>query len=378
MPEYIASHLKDMNRLKVYSLIRAQDRISRAEITRQTGISAPTVLKIVDYLTGTGLVTDVGTGSTGLGRRPQLYVHNPDRYYSVGIVHEGDYLKAGIANLDGRLAAVRRVDARGPMDRVLGGIVFDVVDGLLAETGITREQLLGIGIGLPGIYDPEKREITAAPLIGIAKATSIHDSLDGIGRRYGLPVFADNDLNMEVQGEFQALRLTEEDDLVYISLGTGLGSGVMLGGKLRRGKNFMCGEIGYMSFLDDYVADGSNAGWLENRINLAGLRERFGIEAGAPVAAGVLAAAAEYVSIPLALCVNNIVMCYDCGNVSLGGEVFDLLGDGLFRAVESKVQRISMAKVRLHKKTCPEPGIVGAVNMANSARIPELVSGEPE
>lgn len=376
MPEYVASHLKDMNRLKVYNLIRSTECVSRMEITRETGISAPTVLKIVDFLVGTGLVEAVGTGNATLGRRPQIFVHNPDRYHAIGIIHEGDYLKAGIANLNGGMVAFKRVDARQPIKEVLGEVVYAVIDGLLAESGIDPASLLGIGVGLPGIFDPENRDIVTAPLIGLSGRTPIGGYLDAMGGRYGLEVFADNDLNMEVQGEFRAQGLGETDDLVYVSLGTGLGSGVILGGKLRRGRNFMCGEIGYMSFLDDYVAADSNAGWLENRINLGGLREKFGIMDDRAILPEVMRTAVEYVSIPMALCVNNIVMCYDCGNVSLGGEVFGLLGDALFGAIESKVQRISMARVRLHRKICREPGIAGAASMVSDRRILDILSRE--
>ncbi len=372
MPIYVASHLKDMNRLTVYNLICRHGEISRAEISRQSGISAPTVLKIVNFLVEAGLVEEGGEGPAALGRKPQMFCLNRNRYYSIGVIHEGDYLKAGVVNLAGELVAMKRTRAEKSLGRTLGSLLFSMIDELLEESGVSLDSLLGIGIGLPAIYDPDTRSIITAPLIGISERTSIEPHLTTLREHYGKEVVVENDLSMEVQGEFHSLGLAQDNDLIYVSLGTGLGCGVMLNGELRRGRHFMCGEIGYMSFLDDYVAAQNAAGWLENRINLASLREKFGIGEG-EADPGAVQSAVDYVSIPMALCINNLMLSYDCDHISLGGEVFDLLGDSLFTTIRDKVERLSVAGVQLHRKSSREPGIIGSANMVTTSRIEDTL-----
>ncbi len=363
MEAYVSSHLKEMNRLNVYRLIREQDETSKAELSKLTGISAPTIIKIVNFLIDQGLVLEYGAGVSSLGRKPQILKHNKNRYFAIGVIHEGDYLKVGIANLNSEIVALKKVQVEGSLESVLCGTLFQLIDELVQAAGIAFSDILGIGMGLPGIYDTESRSIITAPLIGVSTPTDISGILKQIEEHYGLEVIVENDLNMEVVGEFGALRLSKESDLIYLSLGTGLGSGVMLNGRIRRGSHYMCGEIGYMSFLGDYVADMQNPGWLEDKINLDGIYEKFGVALKEGTVIGDVRGAVEYVSLPVALCINNLMMCFDVDNVSLGGEVFDLLGDALYEAVEDKVKHLSIVPVCLHRKVSREPGISGGAKI---------------
>ena len=93
------------------------------------------------------------------------------------------------------------------------------------------------------------------------KKTDISPIIHALEERYHLPVMVDNDLNMEVQGEFICKSLSERDDLIYLSIGTGIGSGIMLNGKLRRGVRYMYGEVGYMSFDPNYETAATKTGW---------------------------------------------------------------------------------------------------------------------
>ena len=83
MKPYVASHLKDMNRKTVYRLLASVGEISKAEISRQTGISSPTVIKIVNFLLANGFITEAGEGDSALGRKPHILRFNPEAYYSI-------------------------------------------------------------------------------------------------------------------------------------------------------------------------------------------------------------------------------------------------------------------------------------------------------
>lgn len=373
MKGYVAAHLKDMNRQTVYKWFCELDETSKSELSRLTGISAPTIIKIINFLLEKELVQELGDGEAALGRKPQMLRLNKNRYYSIGVIHEGDFLKVGIANLRSEIEAMKKVKADGPLEQVLGETLFSLINELLVKSNIRLCDILGIGIGIPGIYHPEEHMLEMAPLIQVVNPVDISPILNRIQNAYQIPVFVENDLNMEVMGEFLSLRLPEESDLLYLSMGTGIGCGVMLGGQLRRGKHCQCGEIGYMTFMDDFSADVEKAGWLEQCINLTALREKFNISPDTPLSGRDRQVAIEYVSAYTALCINNLMMCYDCDHISLGGELFDVLGEDLFSAIKEKVDKISVGKSALHKSISPEPGITGAANTATQAAIMNLL-----
>lgn len=373
MKPYASSHLKDMNRRNVYKLLCDMEETSKSELAHITGVSPPTVMKIVQFLEEKGLVTRIGPGEASLGRKPQMIRLNKNRFCSVGMVHEGDYLKVGLVNLKNELTSLKRLRVKGGLSHTMEDTLFRVVNELLVETETPLSDVLGIGIGLPATYDVERERIIMAPLIGITGEMEIGSMLRKIEDYYHKPVTVDNDLNMEVMGEFLSLRLTEKNDLLYISFGTGIGSGVILGGKLRRGRHYMCGEVGYMTFLDEYVADASNGGWLEGKISLDAIIEKFGLGPEGSAGKEDRELAIEYVATCGALCVNNMMMCYDCDNISLGGELFDLLGDKLFRAIKEKVEKLSVGGACLRRSSCRAPGVLGAAAMARESGLWQLL-----
>lgn len=372
MKPYVSSHLKDMNRLNVYRLFCALEETSKSEISKLTGISPPTVIKITNFLLEKELVEELGEGTSSLGRKPQMLRHRKDRYFAVGLVHEGDYIRTGIVNLRGELVASQKYKITESFAALLKNSIYNIINSLIVSAGVNSRDMLGIGIGLPGIYNFDEKIVLSAPLIGITQTLDISHCLKAISDYYQVNVVVDNDLNMEVLGEFRGLKLPSDSDLVYVSLGTGLGSGVILNGSLRRGCSYMCGEIGYMSFLNDYVADTNHAGWLETKINLNVLLERFGSENG-EIKAENVQAAIEYVSIPVALCINNIIMCYDCGHVSIGGEVLELLGAPLFAAIKERVRKLSIGTVQLHQKSCANPGVIGAAMLVADEALQRML-----
>lgn len=373
MKSYVSSHLKDMNRRNVYKLLCDLEETSKSELAHITGISPPTVMKIIQFLEEKGLVTQLGLGETTLGRKPQMLRLNKDRFYSIGVVHEGDLLRVGLVNLKNELTALKRLRVKGELGHVMEETLFQIINELLVETEVPLSDVLGIGLGLPATYDVEQEKILMAPLIGIPGELDMGPILRKIEGYYHKPVVVDNDLNMEVTGEFLSLGLSEKNDLLYLSFGTGIGSGVILNGQLRRGRHYMCGEVGYMTFLDDYVADASYGGWLEGKINLEAIQEKFGLGPEGQARREDRELAIEYAATCAALCVNNMMMCYDCDNISLGGELFDLLGERLFRSIKEKLEKISIGGAHLRRSSCRAPGVLGAAAMARDASLWQLL-----
>lgn len=372
MKPYISADLKQLNRESVYQLLREKRQTSKAEIAKVTGISPPTVIKIVNFFQEKGLVCESGEGLSALGRKPQMLELRKDRFSSIGVIHEGDILKVGAVNLVGEVKAVRKIKVQEPLSALMEQTLPILIENLLTDLSIGPEELLGIGIGIPGICDVKRRIILSAPLIGIAQPLDLSAQVDALARRFQKPVLVENDLNMAVMGEFAALGLGKQDDLVYLSLGTGFGAGVMLNGQLRRGRNYRCGEIGYMAFLDDYIANAENPGWLESKISLNALREKFHLAGGEEPDGAQLSGIVATISIPVALCINNIMTCFDCGNVSIGGTAFDLLGSRLFEQIREKVGKLCATEFHLFQQVAAEPGVVGASGLVTDAALKQL------
>jgi len=370
MNSFVPSHLKDMNRLSVYRLIAKHGEISRAEISRQTGISVPTVLKIANFLVAKELVLEIGEGSSPIGRKPGLLKYNDSAYFSLGIELEGDFLTLGVVDLLGRPVALHRRRVRPDLLTILESEVEPAVEDIIRESGARKDRILGLGLGIPGVIDPFRSIIGFAPLVGVPESMDCEPYLSALGSRLGFGIWLDNDVNLAAFGEYVSSGSSPSKDLLYVSLGTGLGAGVILDGKLRRGPNFSAGEIGYMGFSSDARPAKNHVGWVESRINSEALQRRFP-ELGALLAAyqddaPAVPPSAElvaYVAGFLGLCISNIVAVLDIERVVLGGTIVNCLGGALFPVLTETVTRLSIHPVQCLPATSGESGVIGAASL---------------
>lgn len=366
MAKYEPSHLKSMNTRIVFQEFRSRsgESLFAKEIARTSGISVPTVMKIVDFLMEKELIKEEECNKTRVGRKPNMLTLNKDKYFSVGIIYEGDYMTLGMVDLAGNIKNFIQVRCGQHFENSL----YTNIDKLLRMSGKPVEDLIGIGIGLPCIFDQEKREITA-PLIGITQERYFGDEIDRIAQKYDAGVVVDNDLNIEAFGEYAAMDADSRDDLIYISLGTGLGAGVVIDGKVRRGKHNFCGEIGYLMF--EYTEGQKETGWLEEKINIKALEERFGITE-LSCEETKKKEAVEYVSGYLAMLVNNLIFCYDVSRIVLDGYVVDLLGDELVEETQRKLERICYRPLSLQRRKAVSAGICGGALLAANVWLEEI------
>jgi predicted NBD/HSP70 family sugar kinase len=259
------------------------------------------------------------------------------------------------------------------MTRISNGLI----DGMFAEAGIPLDKLIGIGIALPAIYNPEDRLILAAPIIGIKKPIDISDKITALVKKYGVTVLVENDVNAFCLGEFHAAGTDIGTDLVFISLGTGIGAGVILDGKLRQGSNYMAGEIGYFSFTEDYSPGTGSPGWLENKIGCRRLEEQFGIDMGTDMAKlppNTLRSLLEYVSSPVSLCINNIVMLLNCNRIHIGGVTGNMLGNQLIDMINEHLGRLCINRITVERQINEDSGLIGMAVPLMEEKVTELLT----
>lgn len=351
---YVASNLKAMNRKLVFAALRAHDEISRTEISRETGISAPTVMKIVQYLETRGYVQTAGAAHTEVGRKPQMLRFNRRAGFVMGVEYTGDELRLGLVDFGENLVRLLRVPASANLVHAVGRELPDRIDRLIAESGWPADRLLGIGIGLPGRVDPKDRTIDMAPLEGITRRTGLKEIVDGLSRRFGVPVVVENDANAAAVGEFRFRGLTEDDDLLYIMLGKGVGSGIIFDGRVRRGPRSLAGEIGYMVFDRDFISDRQKPGWLEQ--SLTGRPADWG------AAADSLALAAANLCVPLEI--RHVVL-------RLADPAWPR--QELLDRVRRCLERVAVWPLDCRLSECPEPVLTGCAHMVMEPAVRRIL-----
>lgn len=234
-PEY----LKELNTLIVLEMFRNRAAASRAEVARLTGISAPTVSKVVERLIVAGLLLEEGAGVSRGGKRPTLLRFNSEYGQVLGIDLGGTHLRVAVANLDGTFLTktVEDIDATAGPEAILRGVVES---GHRALRQCGGERPIAVALATPGIVDVERGVVVAARNLAGWKGVPVRAVL---AEGFDAPVTVDNDVNLAAVGERWHGAGHGHDDVVFVSIGTGIGAGILVGGQVHRGSNFAAGEI---------------------------------------------------------------------------------------------------------------------------------------
>lgn len=229
----------------VLELIWHQKQISRAEIARRANLSRSTVSEIISDLLKTRLIAEVGDGPSRGGRRPILLEFQDDAYVILGVDMGATHVSVALTDLRGRVYAWRhrehpvRTDPEGT-----GELILELCDRCLTARQGARKRLLGIGLAVPSPVDPRAPDRLSGVVLPAWRG---HRGLEGLFAPYNVPVFVDNDANLGALAEYWWGAGRGVDDLTYLKLATGIGSGHMIRGQIYRGSTGVAGEIGHIS-----------------------------------------------------------------------------------------------------------------------------------
>ncbi len=233
--------IRSINRSILLNGIKTQGEISRAALAHMTGLSPATVTGITGKLIQEGLVFEKATGDSTGGRPPIMLALNPRGGFVIGIkLMEGHAigaltdLNATILAKDTIALADKRVETSVEMLSVL-------VNRLVHGSGIRKKQLLGVGVGLAGVVDFTHGIVRQNPFFGWRNI----ELGDLLGTRLQVPVFIDNDVNTLTLSERWLNQGQPEDNFILITIGRGIGMGIVINGQVYRGKAGGAGELGH-------------------------------------------------------------------------------------------------------------------------------------
>jgi predicted NBD/HSP70 family sugar kinase/DNA-binding CsgD family transcriptional regulator len=233
--------LKHLNERSVLETIRAGAPISRAEISRRAGISKPTVSLALQSLLEAGLVREAESAPGGPSYGAVFFEPIPDAAYVVGLDLGSRFLRGAVCDLAGEVRARHDVEIRGgDADDALRAIGA-LHESLISAAALQRERIDGVVLGVPGVVDVEKSTLQlTTPNIPKLEGREFGRELQ---EHFGMGVTIENDVNLAAVGERWAGVARGVDDFAFLSIGTGMGMGLVLGGELHRGSHGAAGEV---------------------------------------------------------------------------------------------------------------------------------------
>jgi predicted NBD/HSP70 family sugar kinase len=233
--------LKDLNERTVLEAIRASAPISRAEISRRVGISKPTVSQALQSLLAAGLVRETERGGDGPSYGATFFEPVPEAAFVLGLDLGARFVRGAVCDVRGEIRARQDVELSARTAAASLDAIESLSRSLLEAADATPELVDSVVLGVPGAV--------VAGRISLAENVT---GLEGEGfradlaARIDMPVTIENDINLAALGERWRGIARGVDDFVFLSIGTGLGAGLVLRGELHRGHNGSAGELDYV------------------------------------------------------------------------------------------------------------------------------------
>ncbi len=360
----------------LFELLKDGRPWTRAELAETTGLARSTVAARIDVLMRLGLVAPFGGAPSTGGRPPALFALNPTAKVVVGVDVGATHVRAVLADLSGSILGEEATDlpvADGPA--VVLGWVVDATRRLAASA--PHADLAAVGIGLPGPVEHSTGRPISPPIM---PGWDRFDVVDHVRRATGVPVLVDNDVNIMALGE-RRTHLADVDDVVLIKVATGIGAGIVSGGRLQRGAQGTAGDLGHVRVAraGEVVCRCGNTGCLEalaaapalaEALRAKGVQARTGqdvvdlVRGGDATAIAVVRDAGRDIGEVVATMVNLVNPSVVVIGGLLAGAGEHLLA-GIREVVYLRSLPLATAQLRIEaSRAGTEAGVLGAVALA--------------
>lgn len=267
--------LRDLNQNSIFNLIMEHGSISRTDLARRSKLPAATITRIVGEFLAAGLVVERPAEESSGGRPPVFLSMNPDAGYVVGVKLREDGMTVAVCDLN--CTIILSMDEPLVGDAVPHRVVETMVEAVkrcVGAANVPMGKVLGIGVGLSGLIDSAR---------GICRYSAILDWRDvelsaALEFKLRLPVRIDNDVNTLAVAERYFGAGRDAANFLMLTLGRGIGLGIVIGGEIYRGSSGGAGEFGHMTIDTSADAPLCNCG---KRGCLEAIASDYGILKGA-------------------------------------------------------------------------------------------------
>ncbi len=305
-----------------HCLYEAKCPCTKAWLSQTLSLSLPTIYQCLNDLIESGLVRYCGEQQSTGGRRAQNLEAISDARVAVGISITDDRIRLSLADLYLTELAYHSVyHTRSQLDEDFSVMLANTLEAFLNKHQVDRSRLLGVGIAIPGVLTPDRKRILLAPTLGLQNT-----DMSILTNRIPYPVFLGNDATCG--GTAELFVRGGRSNLAYLSLETGVGGSVLIGGSLYNGDNLRSGEFGHMCVEPAGLpCKCGKRGCLEAYCSAQRIRNTLGVTLP-EFFDGLDQHVPEYEALwhdilrHLAIGVNNIRMTLDC-DVVLGGFLTD-------------------------------------------------------
>jgi len=346
--------------------IEKNDLISRADVGRIVRLTPPTVSAIVKDLVERDIVQEIGKGDSSGGKKPILLKINSKIAYMIAVDLGGENgIRAALMDLSYNIVK----EKFGPKIKYLDGKKFKntlsiILTDFIKEINISKEKILSICIGVPGIIDLKLEKVTAAPYL------NWEISLEDLKfKEIKIPIVLENDVNLMALGEKTKGKAQKINNFVFVGERTGIGVGIIINRKLYKGANNAAGEAGYLLIDPKYALKNSrDYGCLEKlasyKIIVEKTKEKTGknirvidvfkmAAKGDSVALGILKEALKF----LAYGIGNISCVLDPELVIIGGGI-SILPPRFLEEMKMNIRKIIPFVPRMEFSKLGEDGVL--------------------
>ncbi len=280
-----ATQIKIQNLLTVLKAIQQQPGISRPELCRDCELTPSTVQSIIQSLERSAVIEYVGLAHSTGGRKAQCYRLRGDQYAIVSVNIRIDHLEVGILNLalDVLSHTNLRLDIGNLGPEAYVGLIAQEIHKQLSSGSLAGCNVLGIGVSIPGPTD-----FTAGTIFRLTRAPlwEGYPLAQRLQREINLPVWLDKDVYCGIRYLEYSGFLSNNQCIAYLSICEGIGTGLMIDGKIFRGGHGLAGEIGHVAVRRDGLpCHCGNTGCLELYCSDVGIVQQYNALRGSEFAA---------------------------------------------------------------------------------------------
>jgi glucokinase-like ROK family protein len=264
------SMLRQINLSAIMNYIRVESPISRSMLAKKTGLNKATITSLVGELIQHNFIQEVGLETNGLGRPSMKLRLNPTAGYIIGTEIGVDFINVIGADFSPRV--IFQSNEKTPpgisVENVLHLLTAKIHEAIEVCAREVGDKFLGLALGVPGLVDYAEGVLLFAPNL---KWTDV-PLKKILSAEFSAPVFVDNEANLATFGEFYFGSAYQHPDMLYLSVGVGLGGGILHNTHLLRGVNGMAGELGHITMQPDGELCGcGNRGCWETLVSLRAL-----------------------------------------------------------------------------------------------------------